>query len=266
MLSSITPSNSSPSIVSSLINNSFLNKPQDNSSIYKVFDMVSDLYTNIINQMTTVEEKIPAYNYNRLYLEFPSSNLRNVAMSITSKGDSNDVKAQKITSWVLDHISYKLDEDNYGIDEFWAPPNLTLRKGFGDCEDSAFLIHSLMLHAGVPWERLRTYGGIVKAGTGAQTGGHGWTAYKREKDNQWVVLDGSYYPNKLPVDQRPLMKSDKRYIDDYFYLNEFYYVVTDRVNRIRDPDGGELPYVYNKFGGGIFGNDTRITGFIHTTV
>jgi predicted transglutaminase-like cysteine proteinase len=43
----------------------------------------------------------------------------------------------------------------------WALPTMTVESGQGDCEDGAFLIQSLALHAGVDPDRLRTYGGIV---------------------------------------------------------------------------------------------------------
>jgi len=55
--------------------------------------------------------------------------------------------------------------------------------GKGDCEDGAFLVHSLLLHAGVPYDRIGTYGGLVESGEGAATGGHAWTAYRRESDD-----------------------------------------------------------------------------------
>jgi len=183
------------------------------------------------------EEVYPLYPLNHFYLQYPDQQLRDLAASIVDPGDSSDEKVRKIVSWVLRNIRYREDITNYGYEEFWAPPGFTLRKGSGDCEDGAFLIHSLLLNAGVPPERLRTYGGEVKAGDGAQSGGHGWTVYRRESDNEWVVIDFSYFPEDIPTWARESMKTDRKYIDDYFFmtLNEF--VVTRHVNRVRDPDG-----------------------------
>jgi predicted transglutaminase-like cysteine proteinase len=171
-----------------------------------------------------------------LFLQYPNSKLKELAFTIVAPTDSNDVKMQKITSWVVKNIRYKEDQENYGYEELWAAPTMTLAKKSGDCEDGAFLIHSLALNAGVPASRLRTYGGLVKAGVGAATGGHGWTAYQRETDNEWVVFDFSYYPNNLSASSRPLMSEDKRYIDDYFYMTLTEYVTTDYSNRVREPD------------------------------
>jgi predicted transglutaminase-like cysteine proteinase len=171
-----------------------------------------------------------------LFLQYPNAKLKKLAFTIVNPTDSNDVKMRKITSWVVRNIQYKTDDENYGHEELWAAPTMTLAKRSGDCEDGAFLIHSLALNAGVPASRLRTYGGLVKAGVGAATGGHGWTAYRRESDNEWVVFDFSYYPNALPASQRPLMSKDKRYIDDYFYMTLSEYVTTEYSNRVREPD------------------------------
>jgi hypothetical protein len=55
---------------------------------------------------------------------------------------------------------------------------VSMERTTGICEDGAFLIHSLALYAGVPADRLRTYGGIVFSDEyGLTVGGHAWTAY-----------------------------------------------------------------------------------------
>jgi hypothetical protein len=171
-----------------------------------------------------------------LYLQFPNAAIKRLALSIVSATDTHDVKVAKITRWVIENIKYVEDKVNYGTEELWAAPTMTLAKKSGDCEDGAFLIHSLALNAGVPADRLRTYGGLVKAGAGAATGGHGWTAYRRESDNEWVVLDFSYYPSKAATGYRTLMKRDSNYIDDFFYMTLTEYVTTQYSNRVRDPD------------------------------
>jgi predicted transglutaminase-like cysteine proteinase len=183
------------------------------------------------------EEVYPFYRLNSFYLQYPNQNLRDLAYSIAAADDSNDEKVRKITAWVIRNIKYREDILNYGYEEFWAPPAFTLRKGSGDCEDGAFLIHSLLLNAGVPPERLRTYGGQVQDGEGARTGGHAWTAYRRESDNEWVIVDYSYFPTAIPTNAREPMKDDKKYIDDYFFMTLYEFVVTRYVNRVRDPDG-----------------------------
>jgi tetrahydromethanopterin S-methyltransferase subunit F len=184
------------------------------------------------------EVSTPAYIYNALYFMYPNQSIRDFAHDVigVKVTDSNDTKMSKIARWVQNHIRYKEDIENYGYNEFWAPPVFTLTKGSGDCEDGAFLIMSLALNAGVPGNRLRMYGGVVKAGEGAATGGHGWVGYLRESDSQWIPVDFSYYPNPNISSIKP-MSEDIRYIDDYFFISAFEFVETPGTNRVRDPEG-----------------------------
>ena len=191
------------------------------------------LKLSIING-ETVDDPILANEYAQ-YLDYPSKEMKNLAAVIVDSSDTNDVKAYKILLWVQENIPYISDRKNYGMDEYWTTPVETLKKMSGDCEDGAFLIHSLMLNAGIPWERVRTYGGEVMVGTAAETGGHGWTAYKREIDDEWVVLDWCYYPNQEPVDERTSMSKDMKYIDDWFYINTYATVETPYANKVRNP-------------------------------
>lgn len=181
-----------------------------------------------------IEDPVLANEYAQ-YLDYPSKEIANLAARIVDPNDSDDVKAYKILSWVQDNLKYVSDRVNYGMNEYWTTPMETLKKMSGDCEDGAFLIHSLMLNAGIPWERIRTYGGDVYAGVGASTGGHGWTAYQRETDNEWVVLDWCYYPNTKEISERTPMKDDMKYVDDWFYINEYSTVETPYANKVRNP-------------------------------
>lgn len=152
------------------------------------------------------------------YLQFPNNRIKDLAYSIVNRTDSNDEKAHKILMWVHENIPYETDLENYKIPEYWALPTLTLNKGSGDCEDQSFLIHSLMLNAGVPYEKIKTFGGLVYVGPRAPSGGHGWTVYQRESDNEWVVLDSTYYFTDAAINDRTPLKDDLRYQDDFFYV------------------------------------------------
>lgn len=172
----------------------------------------------------------PTYEF---YLQFPNKEIQNLSKSIVESSDSNDVKAYKILMWVQEHIAYVSDTEGYGSPEYWSLPTLTVSKGGGDCEDGAFLIHSLMLSAGVPYDRIRTYGGAVWGGAGAPVEGHAWTAYKREADDQWVALDWCYYPTDLAVSERTPLSKDYHYFDDWFYVDALETVDAKYVNTLR---------------------------------
>lgn len=206
---------------------------------------IKKIRENIIQYQFGIQTEPGGDNDYGEYLQFPNRNISKLAESIVEQGDSNDDKAYKILMWVLDNIEYQSDLQSYGQDEYWAYPTMTLANRTGDCEDGAFLIHSLMLHAGIPPDRIRTYGGYVVAGEGASTGGHGWTVYKRETDDEWVVLDWSYFPNRTPVAERIPMREDPRYIDDYFYVSLLGTIETPFSNKVRYPQAvGRLVDVY----------------------
>lgn len=177
----------------------------------------------------------PVFNY--LYLMYPHEQVGRFASEVVGvqPDDGNDLKMTKIARWVQRNIKYITDEENYGVAEFWAPAVFTLLKGSGDCEDGAFLIASLALNSGVPAHRIRMYGGLVDAGEGAPSGGHGWVGYLREADNEWVAVDYSYFPDPN-ISSLPPMSEDLKYRDDYFFmtLNEITY--TPGTNRVRFPE------------------------------
>lgn len=156
-----------------------------------------------------------------------------LARSIVNYSDSNDTKMFKVEQWVQEHIQYVTDIQNYGQMERWAYPVETLNRKSGDCEDQAFLIHSLGIAAGVPPDRLRTYGGIVFNPDGYFPSGHGWTAYRRESDNQWVNIDSTYYPISTPISERTPTSKDIRYIDDFWYIQSGKTTDTPYANKIR---------------------------------
>ena len=222
--------------------------PEANNSFFPLAQILNHQYKLKImllefNQNTGVDTD-SGDDYER-YLQFYNANIASLAHSIVDRSDSNDEKIYKIEQWVIENIEYVLDIHNYGMNEYWATPTLTILREQGDCEDGAFLIHSLALHAGVPIDRLRTYGGFVELEEGIPLlGGHGWTAYKRESDDEWVEVDWCYYPTDTSLAERTAMKNDTKYVDDFFYVDALKTVDASLVNRIRKPVSGGLINTY----------------------
>ena len=182
------------------------------------------------------EELIRDDLFTSTYLQYPNKTLREFVFTIVNRSDPNDVKSSKIIRWVIDNIEYQTDEAAWGRKEMWQPPAVTFQRRTGDCEDGAFLVHSLMLNAGIPWDRIRTYGGLVRVGLGAETGGHAWTTYRRESDDEGVILDTSYFPNTANAeDRKPMRLLGDYYIDTLFYLTARYSVQTEGNDRIVNP-------------------------------
>lgn len=183
------------------------------------------------------------------YLQFPNANIKALASLIVNPSDSDDTKMYKIEQWVQNNITYVSDEEQYSEMELWAFPTMTISSEEGDCEDGAFLIHSLALNAGVDPDRLRTYGGIVVTNHGTSIGGHAWTAYKRETDDQWITLDWCYWAQTSPLSEREPMSEDLKYLDDWFFVTATKTVETPYSNRVRfaiNPLGsGTQPMVFS---------------------
>jgi predicted transglutaminase-like cysteine proteinase len=125
----------------------------------------------------------------------------------------NDKKAWEIQKLVCGFLRYVGDEQTSGVKEYWQFPYETLHTGTGDCEDGSILIASAMIVLGVPSFRVRVAAGMVQTGNPhAPTGGHAYVCYLRESDNQWVILDWCYLPDKdIPVPQKKLMKDRPEY-------------------------------------------------------
>lgn len=235
----------------------------DSGTIKNLIPGLKDVASDFLNQLKEMENSFIQLglvqvrgqaretNEYEKYLEPYNQDIKKLANTIVDENDTSDEKMYKIEQWVHDNIPYKFDMENYGTDEYWATPSETLRTGSGDCEDGAFLIHSLGLHAGVDSDRLRTYGGVVawqNENGGLSAGGHGWTAYKKESDDQWTILDSSFFITDAPLDQRINMDENMKYVDDYFFVNLKNTVDTPYSNGIRNPEkhtGYDDPYKGN---------------------
>ena len=158
----------------------------------------------------------------RKYLQIGNQRIKNLVDTIIDPADDNDTKAQKILDWVVTNITYKSDLENYGLMDYWALPVQTLQKSAGECKGGAFLIHAMMLAAGIPSNRIKTVGGVVLTNDyTSPLGGHAWTIYKRESDGQWIDMDWCFYaePAGYPIEYEIPIRQDDNYVDVFFTVN-----------------------------------------------
>ncbi len=201
--------------------------------LFNLLDNIVETKLILIQYDNTVSlDADSGVNYER-FLQFPDSRIQSYLHCIVNPLDTNDMKLYKIEQWVIENIEYVSDLEQYSENELWALPSMTLDSRQGDCEDGAFLMHSLALHAGVPSERLRTYGGIVTTSDGFGVGGHAWTAYQREIDDAWIIADWCYWATDTPLSERNPMSSDLKYLDDFFFVQATKTVETPYTNRVR---------------------------------
>ena len=83
------------------------------------------------------------------------------------------------------------------------------------CEDMGILIKSLSLVAGVPDWRVKILAGNVVGG------GHAYCTFIRDDDSQ-CILDGCYWPNRLPINSRPARETEKNYLEVWFSFDRMH--------------------------------------------
>ncbi|MFB3765164.1 MAG: transglutaminase family protein [Methanotrichaceae archaeon] len=130
-----------------------------------------------------------------------------------------DLRAWRIWKYVAESITYIIDKDAEGIDDFWQFPEETLMLKKGDCEDSSFLLATLLLASGISDHCVRVALGKVVSAEGAS--GHAWVVYQNE-NGVWCLLEStldSVPTNFVPAD--PLtMPGGKYQYQPQFCLNE----------------------------------------------
>lgn len=174
------------------------------------------------------------------YFQFPNETVFSYLETILGSDYSqmsDDEKAYKIEQYIRENLTYISDLANYAMVEYWAKPTETISSMKEDCDGGAWLIGSLLLHAGIDPDRVRFFGGSVKTGA-SQLGGHAWVGYKME-NGEWVALDWCYLPTDKPLAERVPLKYNLNYFDDYFYTTLYKTVVTDNFNTLRDGLGAK---------------------------
>jgi len=113
---------------------------------------------------------------------------------------SFDQRAWKIWKYVAESITYVTDKRAEGMDDFWQFPEETLMLQKGDCEDSSFLLGTLLLASGISDHCVRVVLGKVISADGV--GGHAWVVYQSE-NGVWCLLEStldSVPKNLTPAD------------------------------------------------------------------
>jgi len=218
-------------------NNLYRDITERNNFFNKTFNLISKL-SSISMAIKTGIAADSGLNYQR-YITPNNPTILKLAREITNFSDPDDKKIYDIEQWVRKNITYVSDVKNYGQLERWAYPIETLRKRSGDCEDQAFLVHSLSIAAGIQPNRLRTYGGLVFNPNGSAPGGHAWTAFKRN-DNRWITVDTTYYAINTLIAERIPLSEDLRYFDDFWYIQGGKTIATPYTNKVRYATKGIL--------------------------
>lgn len=109
-------------------------------------------------------------------------------------------RAILIWAYVAKEITYVYDKDAHGLPDFWMFPEELLTTKLGDCEDSTYLLCSLLLASGISPFCVRAVLGRVYDENGKLLGGHAWPCYKDE-EGFWRLLESTLdtIPKEMPA-------------------------------------------------------------------
>jgi hypothetical protein len=116
----------------------------------------------------------------------------------TARGPGTfDLRAWRIWDHVARSVEYVMDKKSSGLEDFWFFPEETLTLRKGDCEDTSFLLGTLLMASGISEHCVRVILGRVSSPQGDF--GHAWVVYQSEA-GQWCLLESTLdsAPSRLP--------------------------------------------------------------------
>jgi len=102
-----------------------------------------------------------------------------------------------IRDWVADNIEYKIDEEQWGVDEYWQTPEETLSLYSGDCEDFAILLCTLFRAYGISEEQMYVAVGVDDKGYG-----HAFLIENWYLDGEWRAIEPQAGSQTFPPGRR----------------------------------------------------------------
>ena len=144
--------------------------------------------------------------------------LQEIGLPLSRDSGTFDMRTWLIWDYVTRSIEYVTDKSAFGLEDLWLFPEETLMLGKGDCEDTSFLLASLLLASGISEQCVRVVMGRVASPAGAY--GHAWVVYQCES-GQWCLLETtleSAPPRLAPADPFTLPGNQYQY-QPQFCLN-----------------------------------------------
>lgn len=113
---------------------------------------------------------------------------------------SFDRRAILIWNYVAKKIAYVYDKEAHNMPDFWMMPEEILSIELGDCEDSSYLLCSLLLASGISPFCVRATLGLVYDKSGNLLGGHAFPTYLDE-GGKWRLLESTLdsVPDRMPL-------------------------------------------------------------------
>jgi hypothetical protein len=134
-----------------------------------------------------------------------------------------DRRARIIWDFVARNITYVHDSEKQYKEDFWLfPPEIyTLKKG--DCEDSSFLLATLLIASGISPFCVRIVLGEVFDKNRRSTGSHCWPVYKNEA-GKWCILESTLdrIPSRFPAADDLIEKKQLYRYAPYYCFNNWH--------------------------------------------
>ncbi|MDA8082763.1 MAG: transglutaminase-like domain-containing protein [Nitrospiraceae bacterium] len=111
-------------------------------------------------------------------------------LPLTRKTGDFDRRAMVVWRFIAERIRYVHDTALYKKGDFWLFPPETYQIGKGDCEDSSFLLASLLISGGISPFCVRVVLGQAYDKNSRPLGGHCWPVYKDET-GRWCILEST---------------------------------------------------------------------------
>lgn len=141
----------------------------------------------------------------------------------TSKDPGDfDKRAMIVWDYVARNIKYDHDCKIQRKGDFWLFPSEVHILQVGDCEDSSFLLASLLIGSGISPFNVRVVLGELIDKKGKPLGGHCWVTYKNEA-GRWCILESIFdkapSPWSMPFADMMTDGGDVNYLPYYCFNN-----------------------------------------------
>ncbi|HQN30858.1 MAG TPA: transglutaminase-like cysteine peptidase [Methanothrix soehngenii] len=157
-----------------------------------------------------------------------------MALPASREAGTFDMRAWRSWDYVTRSIDYVTDKSSFGLEDLWLFPEETLMLGKGDCEDTSFLLASLLLASGISEQCVRVVLGRVASPAGSY--GHAWVVYQCES-GQWCLLETtleSAPPSFTPADPFTLPGNQYQYQPQFCLNSSHLWSMTRMKNEFTD--------------------------------
>jgi len=146
----------------------------------------------------------------RTLINYPSYIAQDIVQKYSLKKNSEELTILAIIKWCDKHIQYDSDSKIWGKMEYWQDSDVILQKLKDDCDGKSTVFKALCLAAGVPDYKVKVCAGWVKDPRNRRAKvGHAYPIYLW--NNQWYVVDPTYYPDYTPFEERKTHKELTNY-------------------------------------------------------